>query len=325
MQKIINNKISIIPKISKNIRNFSNNDILLFKKPPYYCNNNIANEKREDILSKILFIDEKDTLFENDDWYNLKEKFKNVVENICNKKYDYYIINRKGGFHNWDFDLLFYKNNNKIQYNKLEFKNGSDKLSNLPCFLTLAVSEKYKKLLNNEDSYTNFYYNKFLPKINNIYNDMFLTEKYLNIEDYIRKVVRINSRHKVPYFKKLFEDDVLLQQNNNLLFNEKKEIVNHSIKDYFRKNNYSKNINKDFINEKLYNSQGEKIFIMWKNDNFNIEQFDYNDLHLSGRLDIEDNKIIFDTLNNNKIIFKLIWNRRQGILMPSWKLLFSQH
>ena len=108
-------------------------------------------------------------------------------------------------------------------------------------------------------------------------------------------------------------------ENKNIKIKKiKKKYVDTSIKEFLEKD-IELNINE--LNEKLLLKQEDKIFLLWKNGNFNIDYISIKELTCKNIKEINKNTIILRTWEDNSEIQMLLrWKNRAGILRPAWQI-----
>jgi hypothetical protein len=270
--------------------------------------NDFTNKIRENIIS--VLNDPPKEYFQDSDYgkywmlvhNEYTEAIKTIVEDI---DYNSTKITQMGGRKfNYDFDLMYYKDDTIVATRKVEFKNGSSNLSKLPQFLSLPSKSKLF-----ETSYDIFWYEHYLDKYTEC--DSEITEKKPPLEDYLKKVCSTVFSVS-PFF-------LQLKQREKNFMNQKNKVVNESITAYLTK--YGKDVNIEFFKEKLKSSQDDKIFLMWsKSHRFCIDTF----------LESEKNDITYHSIKRGNAIqlqsgttmysLLLRWKNHKGILNPAWQI-----
>ena len=123
--------------------------------------------------------------------------------------------------------------------------------------------------------------------------------------------------NKHSFFKYVYDNEY----NYN---DEKKTIVNDSIDKYLMLI-YS-HINIDEINKKIFDSQNNKEYMLYKNG-FRYQKNSYDKLKIVSTVGFKytrdkkyRNGIIFKTVGCNNIEFLLRWKNHIGILYPAWQI-----
>ena len=287
------------------------NSIINFMTTCKRADNDYANKIREKIL-KTLDDPPKEYFddIENGKYWSLvNNEYKNSLKKIAKllniDNYTSTQIRLKGGrSHNYDFDLMYYKDDVILGTQKIEFKNGCSKISKLPQFLSLQT-----KCNLFETSYQEFWYINFLSDY--IRCDSGITEAKPSLEDYLKNVGS-TTYSITPFFAQL-------RKRYNIYKKEKNKVVNESITAYLTK--YGKDVNLEYFKEKLKLTQDDKIFLMWSNSHyFNIDMF----------LESEKNDITYSSIKNGNVIqlksgkttyyLLLRWKNYKGVLNPAWQI-----
>jgi len=282
-------------------KNININDITLFFENNDRKKNDINNSKREDIIFLILSGKVPSEWLKYckkwDKIYTELNKFMNVLTNY--RKYK--IIKKGGRKSNYDFELEII-NSNDIEMINLEFKHNCDKICNLPQFANISCQYFVDK------TYSEFFYDNYIEKIYDIYNDIARIDKTL----YMKHVHTTNSSHS--FFKQLYDYDNI----NDVKKREKQKLVKKSIQEYL---NIVK-LDIDSINKKLL-EQNNKVFILWdkKREIFVKEQFNKKDITVTRYSHIKNNNtIVLNTETNKTVNMLLRWKNRIGILNPAWQI-----
>lgn len=258
-------------------------------------NNGKINKIREGIIYSIMINKLVDK--------NFKTNLTNILLSICPFNYDRYEFKQKGGRNfNYDFLIKFIKDKTFVLKVPIEFKYGVKTIHNTPQFLSLAAN----KCTNY--SYALYFYEKYLPKICDIYMINLMDKK-----KYLGEIFKCSST--CDFFKELKRKESLYKEKKN-------EIVNQSISNYLK---YIVNNNLFKIDEinKIFEKQYNKIYLLY-NGEFYLEELTYDDLYINKFLYIRNNNILVFESETSYINILLRWKNRKGILFPAWQISIKQ-
>jgi len=274
-------------------------DIDNFYKKGKKENNDFQNKIRELCLFSIFNNLVPDVWFEEQKWKDLKDSLSSIV-------YDFGIEPNNLKFmagRAFNYDFAVKKNDDEI---KLEFKFNCSSIKKYPQFLSLA---SYHFVI--DDLYADYFYDNYMDKIQELYNPPFISKN-----DYLKFVYQ-SDETKHPFFTFLYSKDKSTNKDDLVKKKEKKKFVDKSIKDYLQivKLNLSK------MNNKFQESQAGKKFILYKSGIFYKDEFENDELCISGINEITKNTIILDTNKpTTKIKMLLRWKNHIGILFPAWQI-----
>lgn len=304
--------LSIGNKITTNKVDVSNDMIEIKDIDLFYTNtskrfNDKNNKIRENILIKIDSLSNE--YFENNDygykWIEVRNNWNITLQSLSNKNYtSITIIKMAGRKYNYDFKVI-YKYNNEIVDNKnLEFKYNVSSLNKLPQIKSLYDIQ----CLFIENTYSEYYYKFYLPNIISLIPDF--KEPIPSLDIYLKYVNDIYYKH--PFFKEL----------KSKITSECSNIAKQSIFNYIEI--YSKHIDLNKLSINIYNSQCDKIFVLWYKNKFIVETIPCDGLKISKILEIKKSNIILET-TNDKIKFKLNlrWANNIGVCNPCWQIYYN--
>lgn len=209
-------------------------------------------------------------IIKNEIYYNLNDVL------CCFTKPPFHI--KKYGDRNYNFDFI-------INDEKVEIKNNCDSIFKLPEILQLSCSSI------NDDTYIEYFYYNYLPKI---------TDTEYSYDMYIKNVNNFSKRD--TFFKSLY--------SNRNKFND---IVNESIETYLEQANL-KEISK-YILTKI-TQQFQKHFILYKNECFYYDKIKpFRSVHIS-----HDKNCIL--MNTGRYLFKCLlrWKNGNGVNLPAYQI-----
>jgi|LakMenE18May11ns_1017448.scaffolds.fasta_scaffold9788746_1 hypothetical protein len=277
--------------------------------------NDALNKIRENIIKCIPHIDEeyfKDNEY-GSDWLNLKNSFENTIKSICPEYKSYKILHKAGRGNNYDYNVIFNDIDNiKIKDIKLEFKYNAENIDEAPQFVSPMKPSQYLSL-----SFEEYYYNNYLVSL--------LTDYNLKIPDFETYDKTIHSNKP----KCMIEAQTLYYQGckESSKFNHSELAMNF----YNSCNNISRESIKKFIevsdlnieklNKYLIETQDEKIYLLYKNNGFNLQYSDPNDYIIENYEKQPDKfRYLATSKSNKKIKILLRWKNGNGIAFPAFQI-----
>lgn len=262
-------------------------------------NNNDSNNKiRECILYKILNKEIPNEWFDNEKWCKIKQCLFSIL-NLTDT--NIYKIEHKGGRnYNYDFLLTYYNDSRIIKEIKIEFKYNCNRLDKYPQFLSISSNNFIK-----DEGYVSFFYDNYVNKLAQLLN-IDIPEKNMYI-----KYIHNNDYDKLPFFRKLKDNESLIKIQKNKLVNESISIYLNSIV----------NLNIELINKTLQEKEYNKEYLLFKNGKFVKDKISDHELELTSSYSIKNNNtIILNTKSDTKIAMLLRWKNHKGILYPAWQI-----
>jgi len=279
---------------------------LMYQKPAKREDNDANNGIRETMIANIHDFPEFYFTHEvyGDRWLQLRDQVHTTVSGFCDKPFDTYKIEKKGGrSFNYDFEATYKKDGKTVFTQKMEYKHNTKTMTGFPQFLSLY--EKYGLLPGS--SYTRSFYERVLPQI--VALDPAFPCAIPDYETYTKHVCSAN--HDVlPFFRAAYDR----------LTKEKIALVDRSITDYLEEHAASIDIAK--FTAKARESQSEKKFLLWDRERFHVGEFGAKAF---------DNLVYKRIKNGNSIVigndayeFHLLlrWRNGKGCNLPAWQIGF---
>ena len=281
------------------------------------ANNNDSNQIREDILANIFSID-KDYFIHSEFgslWTTIREKFRTTLNSLCDEPFGKIIIKQKGGMRfNYDFLVTFLDQENIqiIKEVKLEFKHNNSNITKLPQFLELFDKDCKTKLNICQVSYAEFFYDTYLDQYLQLEEG--IIESKPTRETYLKNVYDIKYKH--PFFKNMYD-------LRDIKTAEKRQLATTSISAYLQA--FSNDFNFKKIEDKIKDSQKDKLFMLWDCENFHIQTLDIEDIQILGIKKTSLHDLYFD-LNianfNSDLRIRINWGNNACVANPRWKFSF---
>jgi len=247
-------------------------------------------------------------------WQHVHNEWNVIIDKIVDRKL-YSSLELKllaGRGNNHDANLICSSNTpdriDKII--KIEFKYGAKSIYSIPQFLSLQTNQPTLKMFN--EPYDIFYYNHYI--------DLYIacdpegiTEPKPILDIYL-KCVRNTDYTIHPFFTQLKEREPIAKLNKN-------KVVNDSIRDYIGR--YAHSIDMTQLTQKIIQTQQDKIYLLWSNQKFHLDEIHINSIRHIEFSSISDkgNAIILRSgLGILSIHMLLRWRNHKGILNPAWQI-----
>jgi len=284
-------------------------DILSFFQTSTRDGNDEANKTRERVLKCISnppveFLEDP---LHGPSWVKIQKEWGITLERVAEfTQVPPYISIRttsKGG-RTFNYDILarYEQGDSAFTLRKIEFKYGGESIGQLPQFLSLQA--KFPLF---EVTYDSFYYSNYLEKY--VACDEGITEPIPPLSVYLASVIKVASAG--PFFTQL----KVREEVNKLA---KAAVVNTSITDYLTR--YGSMINLFLLEEKLKESQLEKIYVLWSKDKFYMDKFSEEEMSALSYAGVKNGNVILCKSGNTTYELLLRWRNHKGILNPAWQI-----
>lgn len=282
-------------------------DIDLFYTKSSKILNDKNNKIRENILVDIrdisnIYLDNPEYGYK---WTEVRNSWNNTLQSLSHNNYNSIsIVKMAGRKYNYDFKVCYKLNNEIVDTKHLEFKYNASSLNKLPQIK--SIYDTQASFISN--TYSEYYYRHYLPNIISLIPDF--NEPLPTLEIYLKNVNDVSYKH--PFFKELKQK----------ITPECSAIAKQSLITYIEL--YSGYFDLNKLSENLYNSQNDKIFILWNKNRFIIETIPYDALKITKILEIKKNSIILATTNDKiKLKINLRWSNNIGVCNPSWQIYYN--
>lgn len=309
-EKIVREETGRSPRTPRNDGHIDKDDIkIFFGKSSSRKRNDVYNKVREEILVQLPTLVAK---YGNNDtdtgmrWKDLHAAWQNIISNLTLHKFDSFnVVKKAGRQHNYDFLVTYYdKDGKKLDDKKVEFKNNAMSIASLPQILQLY---EQKVSIIPAESYTRFYYDNYL---NDIIGDN--DELKANKPRWTEYSKHINSTTPPSEFFK-----ILKRVNNSRI----RDITKQSIKDYIKR--YKDKVDLKELSRLIASSQRDKVYIMWKDGRFYVDQISNDGLAMkSVEDDIKNGHTFIVRSKDNEVIYyiTLRWQNTIGVLNPTYQI-----
>ena len=278
-------------------------DITTFFSTSSRNDNDTANKKRENALAALLTVP-ADYLADpthGHQWQTVRDDWVRVLKAFTPDPSTEATTKLMGGRkYNYDIDLSI---KNSGTHHKLEFKYGGTKITELPQFLSLQAKVPLFPL-----TFPEFYYEKYIDQYLACDEGLSTVSKP-QLAEYLEMVTKVNYDVS-PFFAQLKErEDVNKAQ--------KDKIVNDGITDYL--NLYGGQIDAAAFTEKVKETQRDKVYIMWSDGKFNVDQLETDSLNFEF-YQIRNGNLLEVKSGNLVCSMLLRWRNHKGVLNPAWQI-----
>jgi hypothetical protein len=248
-------------------------------------------------------------------WQHVHNEWNAIISKLIDRDITYSRLELKilaGRGNNHDANLICRTNGSITdKIIKIEFKYGTKSICSIPQFLSLQTNQPTLKMFN--EPYDIFYYNHYID----LYiacDPVGITEPKPPLDIYL-KCVRNTNYNIHPFFAQLKECEPNAKLNKN-------KVVNDSIRDYLRR--YAHSIDTTQLTQKIIQTQQDKIYLLWSNQQFHIDEIHINSIRHIEFSSISDkgNAIILRSGSGIGVGLHMLlrWRNHKGILNPAWQI-----
>lgn len=278
-------------------------DITTFFATSSRNDNDAANKKRENALASLLTVP-ADYLADpthGPQWRAVRDDWIRVLKAFTPDPVTEATTKLMGGRkYNYDIDLTI---KNSANRHKLEFKYGGTKITELPQFLSLQAKAPLFPV-----TFPEFYYEKYIDQY--IAADAGLvTVSKPPLAQYLDMVTKVNYDVS-PFF-------ALLKEREDVNKAQKDKIVNDGITDYL--NLYGSKIDAAAFTEKVKETQRDKVYMLWSDGKFNVDQLETENLNFEF-YQIRNGNLLEVKSGNLVCSMLLRWRNHKGVLNPAWQI-----
>lgn len=315
---IYHNKLYNLQKI----KIYNNKHIITYKSINYF---NISSKSDNDKYNKIRELLIISIINNNIDkeyytlsriWNNLKKEINSYINKLSHLlDYNKFKATIKAGrSHNYDFNIIFYKNKIEIKTFNIEFKFNIKCIKNAPQFINLMNPSKYLTF-----SFEEYYYDNYLALL---FTKLNMYDKMPNKTTYIKEINLIKPKCMITlqenYYNGAKQSSKFINEKKYIEFYEYcNKISQTAIITYI--DNINNNLDYEILNDHLYKTQSNKIYMFLYNRKIYYEETDMNNYKI---ISVKKNKNCFDCLtqNNNYIKILLRWKNGNGIAFPAFQI-----
>jgi hypothetical protein len=232
-----------------------------------------------------------------------KEDWDNIDKIEC--------ILKAGRQYTYDFEFIFHIKSTTKLY-KIEFKYNAKRISDLPQIINLGKPSEY---IDSDESFESFYYDKYLHKLFQFYNQDIPSKN-----DYLTQIGTM----KPPCMK------YLQDKYNEGEKKKKKKVINDKEVDFYNlcsqicdesliKYLEKAMLNKEKMEKYFEETQTGKIYMLWYENQFNMEEINTYKIKT---IIVEPNKYRFITImeDNTQFSYLLRFKNGKGIAYPGFQI-----
>jgi hypothetical protein len=281
-------------------------NIRLFRESAQARGDNDRNNKiREDIL---VFLRNPPVEYLSDEiygelWREMSQKWNDCLGTLCDVPYDDIRVKKMAGRrYNYDHEISFLNEGLVVKTIKSEFKYNADCLDSLPEYFNAPEKKRFI-----EACYAEYFYDNYVDRICALSDTLVKPTK----DAYMKNIYSANYL-KHEFFRRLKEIEPIIR-------NEKKHIVQESIKNYLTE--YGGTINLAALSDDIRRTQSGKLFILWNLRDFKADGFVDEDFDLESVVRIKnDNVLVVRSKSGTLHNLLLRWKNHLGILYPAWQI-----
>jgi hypothetical protein len=289
-------------------------DVKYFKSAGQCKSDNDSNNKfRENIIANMNNINDEyfnDAIYGND-WRQIKNLFDTKMREICPEYLSYVIEHKAGRNYNYDFEVSFFDNNKSlIKTGKLEFKFNASTIDETPQFVSPMKPSQY--LTNDFEEY--YYLNYLIPLLKKFNITIPDPETYINEIHGNRPNCMIEAQDL--YYQGAKQSSQYTGTEEACSFYKAcNDASKKCIKDFINETE----LNVEKLNEYLIKSQKDKIYLLYKDNAFHLQNASLDDYIIVSYIK-GNNKYIATSKSNKKIEILLRWKNGNGIAFPAFQI-----
>lgn len=221
-------------------------------------------------------------------------------------------VNRGGRKYNYDFTFIFYDEDGTQETFNIELKFNASVLDNAPQFVSPMNPSQY---LNS--CYEEFYYDNYLERLS--------VEAGLPIptkEEYLKQISspepKCMKEYQVKYYKGCSSSSKFTNNEDDIKFyNVSKSISNDSITTFINKTD----LNIELLSAYLYNTQKNKIYMLYFNGEFILQTIDMRDYNIKSVTKNGD-KFRYECITESGKTLNILlrWKNGNGIAFPAFQI-----
>jgi len=276
--------------------------------------NDKNNKIRENIIGAIINNKiPKEYFIISNRWKKLKEGILNVLITLNYKKIKHSECEHKGGRKfNFDFEITIYYEDRSIKKYNIELKFNISELAEAPQFVSPMNPSQYL-----DKSFEEYYYEKYLPNIAKC-ADLPMPEK----EDYLKQIhgnkPKCMKKYQEKYYQGCKSSSKFTNNENDIdFYNLCKAVSNKSISQFIK----NSELNLEKLSEYLQNTQKNKIYMMYCNNEFKIQYVNLENYQIKNVVNNPDKfRYECETKSGIEITVLLRWKNGNGIAFPAFQI-----
>ena len=256
--------------------------------------NDKNNKIRENIINAIINNQIPINYYETQRWLDIKRYIFDYIQKLVTKPYIKLVCIKKGGrSYHYDFDFIFYYEDNTHQIIKVELK-----FNTFPQFVSPIKPSQYMSR-----SYEEYYYTNYLPQLSLKYNlPLPLNEEYL-------KSIHSTNPECMKKYKELYDNS---PEHCDLA----KQISKESIKNFI----IETELDLEKMSNYLKHTQKDKMYMYYLDNSFILTYFTMDDCVIERVIDKTHNTFKCISKSGKTIKILLRWKNGNGIAFPAFQI-----
>ena len=284
---------------------------------------NDAKNKKREILLAALYADAVDPSFFKHEtfgarWTLVKERLHAAIDRIVASRalvgpFSIRLLRMGGRGKNYDFQLDIHHSTG-LETIFVEFKFGTKTIKHLPQYLNLSAL----KLLA-APCYAAYFYTHWLQHVLNLFED--LKDASISESDYL-KHVHSNTTTQ-PLLRSLHEKYIAARKSssdNKVIEKAMKDLASQSIRQFLEL--HATALDVAALNEEIKRSQKNKVFLLFDDDEFYLDEFKAAELEITANLGVRNGNVIDVQSAEPGTTHKLLlrWKNSFCGLFPAWQI-----
>ncbi len=244
-------------------------------------------------------------------WRQIKNSFDLKMREICPSYSSYNIQHKAGRKFNYDYNVIFYDSNKTvIKSVKLEFKYNAAKIDDAPQFVSPMNPSQYMS-----QSFEEYYYLNYLVPLFNKFGLM-IPELDIYIKQVHGAQPKCLEQAQLLYYQGCKQSSRYTGAKNAVEFYEEcKSESEKCIEKFINETD----LDVEKLNQYLIQTQDQKIYLLYKNGEFNLQFSDSND-YIIQSYEKQNNRYLATTISNKKVKILLRWKNGNGIAYPAFQI-----
>ena len=277
------------------------------------CMNDTNNKIRETIIGAIINKQIPIKYYIINKWRFLKTQIFKYINKLDEDSFNTAeCIHTGGRTHYYDFQIVLYYDNGVTKSFNIELKYNASTIDDAPQFISPMKPSQYMS-----DSFENYYYDNYLPILSS-FTQLTLPTK----EEYLKQI-----HSESPTCMKLYQNMYYngCSSSRKYTNNEKdiqfyelaKKISKECITNFIN----STELNIELLSSYLYNTQKDKIYMLYSDKTFTLQHVDMNH-YIIDSVDKNATKSKYTCISKSgkKLNVLLRWKNGNGIAFPAFQI-----
>lgn len=275
--------------------------------------NDKNNKTREHVIGSIINNKVPENYYIINEWFSLKQSIFNYIKKLSDKLYTKVECSNKAGrVNNYDFLIKLFYDDGSNQDFMIELKFNVSTIDDAPQFVSPMKPSKYMS-----SSYEDYYFDNYLQKL-----AVMAHLKMPTKEEYLKQIHSTKpecmKNYQELYYNGCKKSSKFTNKEVDIKFyNLAKELANESIKSFIT----NTDLNIDLLSNYLHTTQQNKIYMLYYNKAFIIQQINIDDYTIYSVVK-NANKYRYECISKTgkKINILLRWKNGNGIAFPAFQI-----